>query len=67
MKSAPRSTACHGSVAHDEGYFAEEKLAVEFIKPRGGRPKNGLAETSLVNPIVGHAPFAQGEVTLFRS
>jgi NitT/TauT family transport system substrate-binding protein len=54
-------------VARDEGYFADEKLDVEFIKARGGTPKNGLADTSLVNPIVGHAPFAEGEVKLFRA
>jgi NitT/TauT family transport system substrate-binding protein len=51
----------------DEGYFDDEKLEVEFIKTRGGTPKNGLADTSLVNPIVGHAPFVQGEVKLFRA
>jgi len=54
-------------VARDEGFFADEKLEVEFIKARGGTPKNGLADTSLVNPLVSHHPFAQGEVKLFRA
>jgi NitT/TauT family transport system substrate-binding protein len=54
-------------VARDEGFFADENLEVEFVKARGGTPKNGLPDPSLVNPIVGHAPFEQGEVKLFRA
>jgi NitT/TauT family transport system substrate-binding protein len=54
-------------VARDEGFFGDENLDVEFIKARGGTPKNGLSDPSLVNPIVGHAPFEQGEVKLFRA
>jgi NitT/TauT family transport system substrate-binding protein len=53
--------------ARDEGFFADEGLEVEFIPARKGTPKNGLSDTSLVNPIVGHAPFEDGTVPLFRA
>jgi NitT/TauT family transport system substrate-binding protein len=54
-------------VARDEGFFAEVGLEVEFVKARGGTPRNGLADTRLVAPIIGHVPFAEGEVKLFRA
>ena len=54
-------------VARDEGFFVDEGLDVEFIHAREGTPKNGSPDTSLVNPIVGHAPFEEGQVNLFRA
>jgi NitT/TauT family transport system substrate-binding protein len=57
----------HWYVARDEGFFKDEGLELEFIPARQGTPKNASEDTKLVNPIVGHAPFAEGEVTLFRA
>jgi len=54
-------------VAQDEGFFNAEGLEVEFVQALEGTPKNGSADTSLVNPIVGHAPFEDGKVSLFRA
>lgn len=54
-------------VARDEGYFAEEGFEVEFVSARGGNPKSGSADPNSVNSILGHAPFKEGEVKLFRA
>lgn len=57
----------HWYVARDEGFFRDEGLEFEFIAARQGTPKNASDNTRLVNPIVGHSPFADGEVNLFRA
>lgn len=54
-------------VARDEGYFAEEGFEVEFVPARGGNPKSGSADPNSVNSILGHAPFKEGEVKVFRA
>src|SRR5262245_21435772 len=54
-------------VARDEGYLKDEGLDVEFIPAKQGTPKNASEDTRLVNPIVGHAPFEDGQVNLFRA
>lgn len=54
-------------VARDEGYLRDEGLDVEFIQAKQGTPKNASEDTRLVNPIVGHAPFEDGQVNLFRA
>jgi NitT/TauT family transport system substrate-binding protein len=54
-------------VARDEGFFKDEGLDLEFLQARQGTPKNGSEDTRLVNPIVGHAPFEEGQVNLFRA
>jgi NitT/TauT family transport system substrate-binding protein len=55
-------------VARDEGFFADEGLDLEFVPTsQEGTPKNGSEDTRLVNPIVCHAPFEDGQVKLFRA
>ena len=55
-------------VARDEGFFAAEGLDLEFVPTsQEGTPKNGSEDTRLVNPIVCHAPFEDGQVKLFRA
>jgi NitT/TauT family transport system substrate-binding protein len=55
-------------VARDEGFFADEGLDLEFVPTsQEGTPKNGNEDTRLVNPIVCHAPFEDGQVKLFRA
>lgn len=54
-------------VARDEGYLRDEGLDVEFIQAKQGTPKNASEDTRLVNPIVGHSPFEDGQVNLFRA
>ena len=54
-------------VARDEGYFADENLDVEFIKAKKGDPKSGSIDPATVNPLIGHAPFKDGDVNLFRA
>jgi NitT/TauT family transport system substrate-binding protein len=54
-------------VARDEGFFHDEGLDLEFINARQGTPKNASENTRLVNPIVGHSPFEDGHVNLFRA
>lgn len=54
-------------VARDEGYFADEGLEVEFVAARGGTPKSGSSDPSTVDSIIGHVPFQEGEVRLFRA
>ncbi len=54
-------------VARDEGYFAQEGFDVEFVPATGGTPKSGSTDPSSVNSILGHSPFQEGKVTLFRA
>lgn len=54
-------------VARDEGYLKDEGLDVTFIQAKQGTPKNASEDTRLVNPIVGHSPFEDGQVNLFRA
>jgi len=54
-------------VARDEGYLRDEGLDVDFIQAKQGTPKNASEDTRLVNPIVGHSPFEDGQVNLFRA
>ena len=55
-------------VARDEGFFTAEGLDLEFVSTsQEGTPKNGSEDTRLVNPIVCHAPFEDGQVKLFRA
>ncbi len=45
-----------------------EGLDLEFVSTsQEGTPKNGSEDTRLVNPIVCHAPFEDGQVKLFRA
>jgi NitT/TauT family transport system substrate-binding protein len=54
-------------VARDQGFFRDEGLDLEFIQAKQGTPKNASEDTRLVNPIVGHSPFEDGDVELFRA
>jgi NitT/TauT family transport system substrate-binding protein len=55
-------------VARDEGFFRDGGLDLEFVPTsQEGTPKNGSEDTRLVNPIVCHAPFEDGQVKLFRA
>jgi NitT/TauT family transport system substrate-binding protein len=55
-------------VARDEGFFRDQGLDLEFVSTsQEGTPINGSEDTRLVNPIVCHAPFEDGQVKLFRA
>jgi NitT/TauT family transport system substrate-binding protein len=54
-------------VAKQEGFFAEEGFDVDFITAEAGTPKSGSADPTTVKSIVGHAPFQDGKVNLFRA
>jgi NitT/TauT family transport system substrate-binding protein len=56
-------------VARDEGLFSEEGLEVDFVRAGGLREKfdRPVTDPDLVNSIVGHQVFEDGQVELYRA
>ncbi|HEY8985809.1 MAG TPA: ABC transporter substrate-binding protein [Streptomyces sp.] len=55
-------------VADELGYFAEEGVAVEFVKNRAEQVlTEPVADHELVDSIRNHVPFEEGQVDLYRA
>ncbi|MFF5439172.1 ABC transporter substrate-binding protein [Streptomyces achromogenes] len=55
-------------VADELGYFAEENVAVEFVRNRAEQKlTEPVADHELVDSIRNHVPFEEGQVDLYRA
>ncbi|MFF8999724.1 ABC transporter substrate-binding protein [Streptomyces achromogenes] len=55
-------------VADELGYFAEENVAVEFVRNRAEQKlTQPVADHELVDSIRNHVPFEEGQVDLYRA
>ena len=53
-------------VAKDEGFFASEGINVQFVEAHAVTPKHNTDNPEEVNPILGHVPFEDQQVTIYR-
>ena len=54
-------------VAKDEGFFAAEGIDMEFVRAHAVIPKHNTDNPEDVNPILGHIPFEEQQVTIYRA
>ncbi len=54
-------------VAKDEGFFAEEGIEMEFVQAHPINPEHNTDNPDDVDPILGHIPFEDQQVTIYRA
>jgi hypothetical protein len=54
-------------VAKDEGLFAAEGIDMEFVQAHAVIPEHNTDNHEDVNPILGHIPFEEQQVTIYRA
>jgi NitT/TauT family transport system substrate-binding protein len=54
-------------VAKDEGLFAEEGIEMEFVHAHAVIPEHNTDNHEDVDPILGHIPFEEQQVTIYRA
>lgn len=54
-------------VAKDEGFFAEEGIEMEFVQAHAINPEHKTDNPEDVDPILGHIPFEEKQVTIYRA
>ena len=54
-------------VAKDEGFLAAEGIDMEFVKAHVIIPEHNTDKHEDVNPILGHIPFEDQQVTIYRA
>lgn len=54
-------------VAKDEGFFAAEGIDMQFIAAHAVIPKHNTDDPEEVNPILGHVPFEEQQVAIYRA
>ena len=54
-------------VAKDEGFFAEEGIEMEFVESNSIQVEQPTTDPETVDPILGHTPFEEKEVAIYRA
>ena len=54
-------------VAKDQGFFEAEGIDMEFVKSVGSGAVKHTENPEDVNPILGHTPFEDGQVSIYRA
>ena len=54
-------------VAKDEGFFAEEGIDMEFVESNPIHVEQPATDPEKVNPMLGHTPFEEKQVTIYRA
>ncbi|MCH7737254.1 MAG: hypothetical protein IIA92_03790 [Chloroflexi bacterium] len=54
-------------VAKDEGFFAAEGIDMEFVRAHPVIPEHNTDNPDDVDPILGHIPFEEQQVTIYRA
>ncbi|MQG34690.1 MAG: hypothetical protein FI717_10350 [SAR202 cluster bacterium] len=54
-------------VAKDQGLFEAEEIDMEFVQAHAVTPEHHTDNPEDVNPILGHVPFEEQQVTIYRA
>ena len=54
-------------VAKDEGFFAEEGIEMEFVESIAVKVDEHTTNPEDVDPILGHTPFEEQQVSIYRA
>jgi len=54
-------------VAKDEGFFAEEGIDMEFVESHLIKVDQHTTNPEEVDPILGHTPFEDKQVAIYRA
>ena len=54
-------------VAKDEGLFAEEGIDMEFVESNSIQVEQPVTDPEKVDPILGHTPFEEKQVTIYQA
>ncbi len=54
-------------VAKDEGFFAEEGIDMEFVESNSIHVEQPATDPEKVNPMLGHTPFEEKQVSIYRA
>ena len=54
-------------VAEDQGFFADEGIEMEFVDSLSVHVDQPVADPEKVDPILGHTPFEDNQVALYRA
>ena len=54
-------------VAKDEGFFTEEGIEMEFIESHSLKVDHRTTSPEEVDPILGHMPFEDRQVAIYRA
>ena len=54
-------------VAKDQGFFEAEGIDMVFVKSVGSGAVKHTENPEDVNPILGHTPFEDGQVSIYRA
>ena len=54
-------------MAKDEGFFAEEGIDMEFVESVSVKVDQHTSNPEDVDPILGHTPFEEKQVAIYRA
>lgn len=54
-------------IAKDEGLFEEEGIDMTFVRAQGDRENRVSHDPNEVDPILGHVPYEQNMVSIYRA
>ena len=54
-------------VAKDEGFFADEGIDMEFVESNSVHVNQHTNNPEEVDPILGHTPFEEKQVAIYRA
>jgi NitT/TauT family transport system substrate-binding protein len=54
-------------VAKDQGFFAQEGIDMEFVDSLSVHVDQPVADPEKVDPILGHTPFEDNQVAIYRA
>ena len=54
-------------VAKDEGFFAAERIDMEFVESHSVKVDQHTSDPEEVDPILGHTPFEDRQVAIYRA
>jgi len=54
-------------VAKDEGFFKEEGIDMEFVESLAVKVDHHTTNPEEVDPILGHTPFEDQQVAIYRA
>ena len=54
-------------IAKDQGLFAAEGIAMEFVRARPSGAVSPTTNPEDVNPILGHVAFEEARVSIYRA
>jgi len=54
-------------VAKDEGFFTEEGIDMEFVESNSVKVDKHTSDPEEVDPILGHTPFEDKQVAIYRA